>query len=96
MLPAWYVMYAASAKNVYATIRSAVRSASSSSSGLPLFRKRQTRAAADVTSIRLSRPNPTRAMLAAIQPAPIATSASLTFQAIVQYSRLSAFRILSF
>src|SRR5689334_6147279 len=47
----------------------------------------QNNAAPDVTSMKLSIPNPTREMLPAIAPTTMATRPSRVFQAIVKYSR---------
>ena len=80
--------YAARARKHVPTIRSVACSirllyCSSASSDI-----RQSRAAAEVTSTKLSTPKPTRDMLPALAPATTATIPSRQFQPIVKYSSL--------
>jgi hypothetical protein len=91
-----YVMYVASARKQTPTILSATLSFLSRRSTSKSTDILQSNAAPDVTSIKLSIPNPTREMLPAIPPARIATSPSRLFHAIVKYSsRLARPTILS-
>jgi len=88
-------MYAARRKNVAATMNSARFSAALSSSTSacgPARLSRHSRPTALITSMAESTPNPINATLPAMIPAPIATSASTTFQPIVKYSSQSARR----
>src|SRR5262245_525198 len=68
------------------TMRSVIASMRSRFSSSTSAESRHRSAAPEVTSIRLSKPKPTSAMLPAISPDRIATSPSREFHAMVKYS----------
>src|SRR5258705_5457206 len=81
-------MYAAKAKKQRPTVLNASRSFRSRRSTFASTLRRHSRAAPEVTSIKLSMPNPTREMLPAASPAMTATTPSRQFHTIVKYSSL--------
>ena len=83
-----YAMYAASARKPRPTVRNASRSFRSRRSTSASTLMRHSNAAPEVTSMKLSTPNPTREMLPATAPATIATTPSRLFHPMVKYSSL--------
>jgi hypothetical protein len=78
--------YAASARKLTPTARNVSRSIRSRRRSSASIAMRHNKAAPELTSIKLSTPNPTREMLPASAPAPTATNRSRLFHPIVKYS----------
>jgi hypothetical protein len=81
-----YAVYAASPRKQTPTILSVRRSVLSRFSALAMLDKHHSRATAEVTSIKLSTPNPTRETLPAMIPATTAASPSKMCHPMVRYS----------
>src|SRR5262249_17864517 len=82
-----HVTYAANARKLTPTMRSVSRSRRSRWHASASTAIRQSSAAPELTSMKLSTPNPTSEILPPSAPAPTATRPSRLFQPIVKYSR---------
>src|SRR5215469_9686627 len=85
-------IYAASSKKQIPTMRSVRRSFSSRRDASGSTDIRQSRAAPEVTSIKLSKPKPVSEILLAIAPSVSANKPSTAFHATVRYSRFRPLR----